>query len=182
MRNKGQLILGAGVLFFGLLLLIANFLGLSIWRFIWPMVLIAIGVLIILRQQSSKKDETDTTFGFARDITRHGTWEINNTDFWHFAADLDLDLTKAIIPEGQHQWKLYGFVHEIRLRVPKEVGVAVSTHAFVTEKKINGENEDLILMPLNWQSENYKSAANKFNIEANGFVVDVRIIEDINGV
>ena len=177
MRNKGQLFLGAGVLFFGLLLLIGNLLDLSIWRFIWPLGLIAIGVLIILRQQSSK-DGVVANFGFARDINRHGTWEVNNAEFWNFAADLDLDLTSVTIPEGQYHWKLFGFVHEIQLRVPTDIGVALTTHAFVTEKKINGDKEDLILVPLNWQTESYKSASNKFYIEATGFVVDVKIIEE----
>ena len=108
MRNKGQLIFGGIILVFGLLLLIGNLLDIALWRFIWPLCLIAIGFFIIFRQQKGR-DHTNTYFGFARDINLMGPWDVKDAEYWHFAADLDLDLTNAEIPDGEHLWRLYGF-------------------------------------------------------------------------
>ncbi len=176
MRNKGQLILGGSILVFGFTILIGNLLDISIWRFIWPLLLIGLGVLIIFRQ-ARDKDGTEAYFAFARDIIPKGELEAGNAEYWHFAGDLKIDFTKVTIPEGEHHWRLYGFVHELRLQVPPDVGVSVSTNAFVTDKKIGGDKEDLILVPLEWRSAAYDTSPNKLHIEATGFVVDVRVKE-----
>ena len=176
MRNKGQLILGGSVLIFGFIFLIGNLLDISIWRFVWPLLLIGLGVLIIFRQGRGKGD-TEAYFAFARDIKPRGELQVGNAEYWHFAGDVIIDFAKVTIPEGEHFWKFYGFVHELRLNVPPDVGVAVSTNAFITEKKIGGDKEDLILVPLEWKSAAYDTAPNKLHIEATGFVVEVRVKE-----
>jgi len=174
MRNNGQLILGGSILLFGLIILLGNLLDISLWAFIWPIILIALGIFIIFRQRNNG-GHSEISFSFASNMNRTGQWKINSGEFWRFVTDLDLDFTNAEIPEGEHVWKIFGFVHEIRLRVPSNLAVSVSTHAFVNEKKINGECEDLIFVPMKWQSENFNNSPNKFRIEATGFVVDTRI-------
>jgi len=174
MRNRSQLVFGGAILFFGLILLVGNLFNISLWRFIWPLVLISLGLIMIFRQQKGK-GLSKTYYGFARDINRVGSWDIQEGEFWHFAGDFDLDFTDVKIPPGEHVWRLFGFVHEIRLRVPAGTAVSFSSHAFVTEKKVNGDSEDLFLVPFHWKTEGYDNASNKFRIEANGFVVDSRI-------
>ena len=176
MRNKGQLILGGIVLLFGLFLLIGNLLNLNLWKFFWPLALMAIGVFVIFRQGKAKEG-TMTYFSFARGVNRSGEWEIHDAEYWNFAADFDLDLTQANIPAGEAHWRAFGFVNELRLRISPVAGVSVTTHAFVTEKKIDGNKEDLFLVPLEWQSDNFETASEKFYLELNGFVSQVRIIK-----
>ena len=179
MRNKGQLILGAAVVTFGLILLLFNLLNISIWRFVWPILLIAVGVLVILRQQRDKGDII-TQFGFVRDIKCRNSWNVNNSEYWHFVADVDIDFSQATFDEGKYHWQLYGFVHEIRLRIPDDVGVMLTTNAILTEKKINGTSESSILVPMNWRSKNFETSIKKFQLTAIGFVIDVRIADTQN--
>jgi predicted membrane protein len=176
MRNKSQLVLGGGVLLFGLLLLISNLFDFDLWRFFWPLALISIGVFVIFRQTKTR-DETMAYFGFARDINRYTEWEIQDAEYWNFVADFDLDLSQASFPEGEAHWKAFGFVNELRLKIPSHIGAAVTTHAFFTERRIDGNKEDLILIPMDWQSDNFETAGEKLFIELNGFFNEVRITQ-----
>ena len=175
MRNNKQLLLGGSILIFGLIILLGNIFKISLWSFIWPILLIAFGVYIIFRQRNIQ-DHSDISFRFTSNMKRSGKWVVNSGEYWRFVSELNLDLTEADIPEGENVWRIFGFVNEIRLRVPSNLAVAITAHAFVNEKNINGEKEDLIFVPLEWYSENYNDSSNRFRIEANGFVVDTRII------
>ena len=44
MRDKGQIIIGAVIVFVGLIFLIGNVLNVNVWAFCWPVGLILLGV------------------------------------------------------------------------------------------------------------------------------------------
>jgi lia operon protein LiaF len=175
MKNKGELVLGISILVIGGVLLVGNLAQINVWRFFWPLLLIGLGVLILIRQQSAQKLGTRAIFSFSKDIKRRDVWEISDAEYWHFAGDFKLDLTAAVLSEKTHLWQIFGFVHEIRLKVPENLGVAINANAIVIENKILGENEDRILNPLSWKSPNYETAPKQFHIEMYGIVCDVKV-------
>ena len=174
MKNNGQLVLGGSIIIFGLLILLGTLFNISLWKFIWPLILIALGIFLIFRQRKIV-DQSDFSIHFAGNLKRKGQWVVTSGEHWGFFSNLNLDFTNAEFQEGEHVWKIHGFVNEIRLRVPSKAAVAVSANAFVNEKTIDGDKEDMVLVPLEWHSDNYNNSPNKFRIEAYGFVVDTRI-------
>jgi len=176
MRNKNQLLFGGSIILFGLIILLGNLFRISIWSFIWPLLLIGIGVFLIFHRQNLQ-GKSHVKYGFVLNIKRSGIWEIDNREFWQFASDIRLDFTSAVIPDGDWIWQFNGFAHEIKLHVPSNVAVALTTHAFVTEKNIEGDREDLIFIPLEWKTDNFDTSNNRLTLIANGFVVNSHVIK-----
>jgi predicted membrane protein len=174
MYNKRQIIIGSLVIIFGLVLLLEAIFDIDIWALICPAALIGLGVWWIVRPRISEVD-SDIHIFFAHNIRRRGDWTATNEEFWGFAIDLNLDLSETEIPSSESTIRTYGFVTELRLLLPEDVGLSVNTMAFVTEDRILGKKEDRILAPYSWKSENYATADRKLRIEANSFVVDVRV-------
>ena len=174
MNNRRQIIIGALVIIFGLVLLLEAIFDIEIWGLLCPAALIGLGVLWIIRPRISDGD-ADVHIFFIHNSRRRGVWAASNEEFWGFAIDLNLDMTEAEIPIGESIIRTYGFVTELRLMLPEDVGLSVNTMAFVTEDRILGQREDRILAPVAWKSENYQTAERKLRIEANSFVVDVRV-------
>ena len=174
MSNRRQIIIGSLVIIFGLVLLLEAISDIEIWGLICPAALIALGVWWIVRPRISGRD-SDVHIFFVHNARRRGDWVATNEEFWGFAIDLNLDLSEAEIPSGESTIRTYGFVSELRLFIPEDVGLSVNTLAFVTEDRIFGNKQDRILAPFSWQSKNFATAERKLRIEANSFVVDVRV-------
>lgn len=175
MRNQTQLFFGLLVIFFGVLFLIGNLFDVNIGAFCWPIGLILIGLWLIMRPRMAGPN-TGTNFIFLGDYERSGPWVVKNEEFYSFIAETDLDFTKAEIPLGETQIRAYGFIGDIDLLVPADVGVAVNSSAFVTSLKQAGEKEeDSFLAPVNWQSDNYKLAERKIRLEAGHFIAEIKV-------
>ena len=174
MRNNGQLVLGGSILIIGLLILLETLFNITVWKIIWPLILIFLGIFIIVRKRNIV-DDSDFSFHFVGNLKRKGQWITHSSEHWGFVSDINLDFTSAEIKDGENVWKIFGFVNELRLRIPKNSAVAVSASAFVNEKNINGNKEEMVLVPFKWHSDNYYDSPNQFRIEAYGFVVNTRI-------
>lgn len=175
MRNQTQLFFGLLVILIGVLFLVGNLFDISIGAFCWPIGLILVGLWLIMRPRMAGPN-TGTNFLFLGDAERSGQWTVTDEEFYTFIGDMDMDFTKADIPVGETQLRFYGFINDIDVFVPADVGVAVQSSAFVTSFKAVGEgDEDSFLMPLNWQSDNYKLAERKIRLEAGHFIADIKV-------
>jgi lia operon protein LiaF len=174
-RNQTQLFFGLLVILIGVLFLVGNLFDVNIGVFCWPIGLILVGLWLIMRPRLAGAD-TDTHFTFIGDVERAGKWPVTNEEFYGFIADMDLDFTKADLPLGETQIRTYGFIGDIELYVPEDVGLAVHSSAFVTSFRVIGQDkEDNFLAPLNWQSENYKLAERKIRFEGGHFIADIKV-------
>lgn len=174
MRNQGQIFIGALLILLGVLFLISNVFNVDIGLFCWPLALILLGVWLLLRPQMVSPDTTITQKLFG-EIERSGTWEVMDEEIWAFIADLDLDMTKAEIPVGETQIRCLGFIGDITLFVPEDVGVRVSSTAFVSEVAIPEHKQESFLSPVHLQSNNYKTAERKIYLEVTCFIADVKV-------
>lgn len=174
MRNQGQLFLGGAIILVGLLFLIGNLADIDTGAFCWPIAFILLGVWLVLRPQMIAPDVM-LTQRFLGTIRRRGTWQVADEEVWSFVADLKLDMTDADIPEGETSIKTFGFVTDLTLLVPKDVGVSVSSSAFVSSVKMLDRKEESFVAPLRIQTDNYDTAARKIQIEMIQFVAEVKI-------
>ena len=174
MQNRGQIIIGAAVILLGLLLLIGNLLDVDIGALCWPAGLILLGIWFLVRPQLVGPD-TALRMRIFGPIRRVGVWQVTEQELWLFVGDVILDLAQAQVPVGETPIRVFAFVGNIRLYAPEDVGVAVSSIAFVTDARMLGQKRERFLAPAELVSDGYEAAERKVRLEAMGFVNDIRV-------
>ena len=154
MRNKGQLVFGGMLILLGVILLVGILTNIDVWAFFWPAGLIGLGLWLIIRPNLTQEGAA-ILFRPLADIERNGEWVVEDQEIWIFVGDVDLDLTRAVLSSGETKIRLFGFVGEVSVLVPEDVGIVVSSNAFVTDAKVLGEEVDNILVPYSRSSMNY---------------------------
>ena len=174
MQHRGQVVLGAFLVFIGLLVLFGNVLGVNLWRLFWPLLLIALGAWFILRPRMLEEG-TAVTQRLIGDVKRAGELRLQDEEIFLLIGDVKLDLREAIWPEGETRLRVLGFVGDIELRVPENVGVALASTAFVSSVRWADRKEEGIFLPLQLQSEGYELARQRLRVEVIHFVADVKV-------
>lgn len=174
MSNKYQIRFGVIVILFGLILLISNITGIRLWSYIWPLLLIGVGIWMILRPQKFGSN-SDVKFRFLGGMDHKGSWSLKDESIISLIGDINLDLTRAEIPLGETHIKLRGFVGDIDLVIPADAGIAVVSNSFVTTTNALGSKQDYFLHPYVVESENYASAERKVHLDLGFFVTDLNL-------
>ncbi len=174
MRNQGQFYLGIVIVLVGVLLLIGNLLDIDLSILCWPSAFILLGLFLILRPKMVEPG-TEMTQKFLGEVERAGHWQVGDEEFWFFVGDIELDMTQADIPQGETKIRAIGFVGDIDLYVPAEVGVAVASTAFVSEVQLADNKEENFLTPVQMRSKNYKVADKKILLQTTCFVGDIKV-------
>lgn len=169
MKRDGQLTIAIILIGVGAVFLIANFLNYEIGAIFWPVILVAFGLVLIFRP--ARVSGVFRPFG----LERFGTWKAETEDYWMFVGDVDLDYHDAQLEDGNTGLNIGGFVVDAELRVPSEVGVRLSSHAFVTDSNLNGDKTDHIGSGVTYVSPNYESATKKLDFELSAFVVSLKL-------
>jgi lia operon protein LiaF len=137
--------------------------------------LIVVGIFIIVRPDLADF-AGPVSQRFLGDIDRRGEWTVQDEAFTAFVGDVDLDMSEAHIPAGETVLKFSGFVGDVTIRVPGDVGVAVQANAVVSELRLDDEKDENFLSPTRGKSANYKLAERRLRVEASYFVCDVRVV------
>ena len=174
MRTSGQLFFGVLVILFGVILLVANVVKVDLWTMCWPTFLILLGVWLIARPRI-ERSFPNTHILLIGDYDQAGVWQVASREHWSFVGDYDLDMLQANIPSGETHLRYFGFVHEIKLITPPDVGVSVSSASFVSEVRLFGEKHESFFIPLEQTSTGYAAAERKIRIECFGFVTTVKV-------
>ncbi len=172
MRNW-YITLGAVIVFIGLLFLIGAVTGVNLGDFICPIALILVGVALIIRTRRISRD-TAFTAKLIGDIRRRQGDKVQNEEIWVGIGDVDLFLTDADVPTGETRLRMVGFVGDIDLRIPEDVGLSITSLAFVTEAKMFGEKKSHIATPYEYVSPGYAEAERKIRLETTFFVADMK--------
>jgi hypothetical protein len=174
MRNQGVLFLGLLLILFGGLALATNLLHIDFGMICWPAGLILLGAWLLLRPRLISPGTFLDIRPFG-DFKRRGAWTVKSEEFWSFIGDTRLDMSEAEIPEGETSLRAYGFIGNIRLRLPQDVGFALASTAFLNETRILGDKQETFLAPMQYTSPNYESAGRKVHLETWFFIADIRI-------
>jgi predicted membrane protein len=173
MVDRKLFILGMAILGVGVLALIGSLLHIDVWRVLWPLLLIGLGVYVLLRP---KLDDPalPSEFTFLGEIRRKGFWTVEPQEITTFVGDVSLDLTSATVPEGETTIKVSGFVTQVRLTAPEAIGIAVRINAFVADLDLFGLRQDRIGVSLEERSPNYGEAERRVRLEVAAFVANVK--------
>jgi predicted membrane protein len=174
MRNQAQLVLALIVIAVGVVLLVASVLQINVWVLCFPVLLVLLGLAILFRPQLVGSD-SDARYKLLGDIRRSGDWAVADEELWIGVGDVRLDMTAADIPYGDTQIRVWSFVSSVQLSIPDDVGVTVSSSAFITDAKFLGRKRDGILTPVRFSSDDYETAERRIRLENTAFVGDVSI-------
>jgi predicted membrane protein len=172
--KRWQIILGIVLIVLGLFALIDTIFNINPWRYIGPLLLVGIGVLIILRPRIAGKEVNVQTPLFG-DVRKKGFWEATQHEIWWVVGDCWLDFTDASFPSGDALMKIFGFVTDVRITLPEDVGLQVNSVAFVSELRDQQGKEERIMNGLDYQSNDFESKEKRVIIQTLGFVSEVRV-------
>jgi lia operon protein LiaF len=174
MQHRGQVLLGAFLVAIGLMVLLGNLLGVNLWRVFWPLLLIGLGAWFILRPRMVEEG-TAVTQRIIGDIRRGGEGRVQDEEIFVLIGDVKLDWREAIWPEGETRLRILGFIGDIELRVPENVGVSLASTSFISSVRWLDRKEDGIFLPLQLESEHYDLARQRLRIEIVHFIADVKV-------
>lgn len=175
MKLRGQMLLGVFLVIIGFLTLLSNLFDIDFGLVCWPSFFILLGLWIIVRPRMVSED-TNVHLILLGDLHRSGDWQVSDLEIWSFITDADLDFMHASVPEGETTIKLYGFIGDLDLLLPADVGFKLNAYGFVTDARILGEKRSgFFLQPVEQASENYDSASKKINVELIAFIGEIKI-------
>jgi len=108
-------------------------------------------------------------------VKRSGNWDVANEEIWMFVGDIRLDLTEASFPGGETTIRVIGFVGDLDIIAPPEVGLSVAATGFLNSTKLYGRKQDTFMSTLHHVSDGYSEAERKLHLEMLFFVNDLNI-------
>jgi lia operon protein LiaF len=173
-NKNARTIVGLAIIALGVVFLLGTVFRVNVWAFCWPFALIAVGVWLLIRP-SMVGPGTRIEQRVLGDVRREGAWDVQDEEFWIGVGNLRLDMTKAALPAGETKIRAFGFVGDLDLILPQDVGVSVSSWAFVTDGTVFGKKEESFVVPLQVASEGYEAAEYKLQVETYFFVSELTI-------
>ena len=174
MQNRGQLIFGGIIVLLGVVLLIGSIFKIPFGAVCWPIALILLGVFLLVRPRLAGGN-LPVNFILIGDHRKRGTWQVAPEEVWTGIGDVEFDFTQAEIPAGETRLRCYGFIGDIKLRVPAAVGVSVSSMGMITDLNFLGDKQDYIFSPAAVASEGYETAERKIHLETIYFIEGIKV-------
>jgi lia operon protein LiaF len=172
MGEGKQLSVGVIILIVGLVLLLASLTGIHLWRFIWPLALIGLGFYFVLRSRATDP-ESGVGLHILGDVRRQGSWQVKDEELWVIIGDVKLDLSEASVPSGETRIRVYGLVGDVKVTVPPDVALSVTSYALLSDVDALGRREDIFFTPFRYISEDYETAERRIALQTGYLVVDL---------
>ncbi|HTP08050.1 MAG TPA: cell wall-active antibiotics response protein LiaF [Anaerolineae bacterium] len=174
MQNRSQALIGAFLLLLGIGFLVANVLKISLWTLCFPVGLILLGVLLLMRPKLSDTSTASNWYLFGP-VKRGGEWTPTDEEFWLFIGDTKLDFTQAQLPVGETNIRINGLICDVDVIVPADAGVAVSASGVFVDLRTPTEKTDRFLSPVESVSPNYATAERKLHLSSTFVIGDIDI-------
>ena len=175
MRNRGQLIFGGLLIVFGLLALFETVFRIDLGAIFWPLLLIAVGLLLLLRPRFAPPG-SEVWFRLFGGVRRYGAWQVHNEEVWMFIGDVQLDLNQAELPPGESVFQVSGFIGDIDLKIPANTAISVHSNGVITAARWFGAKQDHFLTSATYASPGYDQAECKLKLITNFFITDLKAI------
>jgi lia operon protein LiaF len=174
MDKRLQIYVGATIVALGVLSLVGTLWNIDVWGYLWPLLFIAAGVLLLTRARSPER-YGETHVRLLGDVRRLGAWTVREQEIWCIIGDVNLDLTQAEVPAGETPIRVVGFVGDVTVTLPEDVGLAVSTTAMVTTARVFGQKQDYVFTPYRMESDAYREANRKIRLDLLYMVADLHV-------
>jgi len=169
-----QIIVGIGLVLLGIFALVEVLTGINLGRLVFPLLLIGFGVYLVLRPTITGRD-IQVELPILGDVCKNGPWGVSHHEIWMFVGATRLDFADAVFPEGDGKIKLFGFVNDLKIILPDDVGLRLVGLAFVSEFLGPQGTEETFMSMLEYETPNYSNAEKRVQIQTLGFVSEVEI-------
>lgn len=177
--NSFEVIVALLFIVFGSLLLASN-LGLFAfdWSTLWALMLIALGGWFIWRafQPQPFASQPGVAYGFGAYRPDLVGKEIRKESFSHGFGDFDLDLTHAVFPAGTNSVRASHGFGDLTVIVPRDLAVRIQARGGLGDVEIFGQRADGIGPSLDFQSEDYATAARKLDLEVSLGLGEAKVV------
>ncbi len=102
-------------------------------------------------------------------------FELSDLTIWNGIGDVRLDLSKAIIPEGETVIIVQGIICEIDFYVPEDLAVAVQATSMVGGVSLFHEKHEGLNQQLSVATKGYKQAPRRVKLVLSTFVGEVKV-------
>ncbi len=174
MKNRTIIVFGSVLILIGLFSIIESLTKINLWAILFPILLILVGIFLILRPNFIFED-SNFVFRFVNETKKNEPWMVKSTETLAFVSETVLDFSQAIIPEGDTKIRFNSFVNEIDIVLPSDAGLKISAWGIVKEVKVNGQKEDQLFVPFDYQTPDYDSQTKKISIEIFSFVASIKV-------
>ncbi len=172
--KRWQIILGIGLIVMGILALVEALFKINLWRFIGPLLLIGLGILLILRPRMAGKG-VQVQMPILGDVRKTGVWDATNHEIWILAGTNRLDFSEALFPEGDAVVKIFGFVADVKIILPEDVGLRVNATSIVSQFRGLESKEEQILSTLTYETPNYIMCEKRVAVQTLAIVSDIKV-------
>jgi predicted membrane protein len=148
------------------------------WDYIWPSILIIIGIGLLIRATRPKTDESFARYHQSRifgDKMYEPTGEIDGTIYKHFIGDLELNLTRANFRPGENRIQTSIFIGDLKAFVPKNVALKTNLSIMLGDISVADSIESGFGPSKEYVSPNYDIAEKKLYIFGRAFIGDIKI-------
>lgn len=173
-NNNGSATMGIVLIGLGVVFLLNIWLRIDLWGFFWPGMLIVLGVVILMRPRTATAGVRTETL-LLGDQRRTGEWNVVNEDTWLGIGDVELDFTRAVIPVGETVLRFGGFIGDVRVTMPANVGLAVTANGFISNIKPSGREQVSFFMPNHYEADGYATMERRVRLETTFFIHDVKL-------
>ena len=159
-----SLVYGSALIFIGLHLLVPRlgFAGFSItWNIVWPVLLIVLGLQILLNRRRKLSSSSYICSSF----TRGGSaWYVDDLYLNQFIGDIDLDLTKAVIPNKEIFFDINGSVGDVAIYLPSYLPVHAKCRVGIGDVEVLERSEEGMGASIDLKTADYDQAERKLNL------------------
>lgn len=174
MKDRTTILIGSILIVIGVFSIVDALFDINLWSLVFPFLLIAIGVFILFRPKSLPNG-SDFILRFINEVDSYQAWVLKPAEYLSFVSDIDLDLSRATIPDGETTIRFNSFVNEIKISLPENIGLRISARGFVINSKIVGKDEENIFASFEYESPDYEFQSRKVFIHLMSFVSEIEI-------
>ncbi len=175
-RGTGAVVVAGVLIIIGVIALLNN-LGLTRldWGFIWPVILIALGVFLIWRRSVHHHDpQVEHVVGDIR-MEKEG-WALQDQQVEAGIGSVRLDLTKAQIPDKETMLSVEAWIGNIEVIVPADLPISASGRVTMGSVTLLGDKSDGFVRALDFKSPDYDTAQKKVRLFASIVIGEIKVM------
>ena len=173
MKKNFPNILGIFLVTLGVLSIFRQITGIDIWKFIFPLLLVLLGLFMIFKPKINSQSK-ESTIRFLGEIYKDGQWNVQSQEIWLFIGDLKLDFRNALVPDGISEIHIFGFVQDLRIIEAQNVGISLHTNAFISDYRIFDQKKEAIFSNFDYKNLAYDQSGKKIDIICWAFINETR--------
>lgn len=180
----GSALLATGILLLGNKLKYFS-VGLSeVWSWVWPILIIYTGLSFILNK-TQRKEEKNIKFEWIEGKKRkqllgdlkigNEPWQLEDMKIWMGVGETDVDLTKALLPEGETNLDVSGWIGEITILVPQDMDIKANVDLRLGDATLFSHQQAGSGRFLSYKSLDYETAKKKVNLRVSLAIGEITV-------